>query len=103
MDAVTRPSLYGSRHPIVTVPKNEKESQIIEYAVVGHCCETGDLFTQKLGGDIDLRPMIKTEIGDYVVIEGVGAYCAGMSCKNYNSYPETQEVLIRNDKTYSLI
>jgi len=47
--------------------------------------------------------MIKTEIGDYVVIEGVGAYCAGMSCKNYNSYPETQEVLIRNDKTYSLI
>lgn len=26
MDAITWPSLYGSRHPIVTVPSNENES-----------------------------------------------------------------------------
>jgi len=28
------------------------------------------------------------------VIDGVGAYCAAMSTKHYNSYPEAAEVLI---------
>jgi diaminopimelate decarboxylase len=32
--------------------------------------------------------------GDLCVIEGAGAYCAGMSAKNYNSFPEAAEVMI---------
>jgi diaminopimelate decarboxylase len=28
------------------------------------------------------------------VIEGSGAYCAGMSTKNYNSFPEAAEVMV---------
>ena len=30
-----------------------------------------------------------------LVIEGSGAYCSGMSSKNYNSFPEAPEVLYR--------
>lgn len=61
MDALTRPSLYGSRHPIISIPLSSDEDRpILDYAVVGHCCETGDLFTQKLGGDLELRPLRET-------------------------------------------
>ena len=40
------------------------------------------------------RRMKKVVIGDLVSIEGSGAYCAGMSTKNYNSFPEAPEVMI---------
>jgi diaminopimelate decarboxylase len=29
-----------------------------------------------------------------VTIEGSGAYCSGMSTKNYNSFPEVAEVIL---------
>lgn len=45
MDAVTWPSLYGSWHPIIVLNRVKEAEEIINYAVVGHCCETGDLFT----------------------------------------------------------
>ena len=61
---------------------------------MGHCCESGDLFTQKEGGAPETRTMSEAQIGDFIVMEGTGAYCSGMSTKNYNSYPETQEVLL---------
>ena len=32
--------------------------------------------------------------GDLCSIEGSGAYCAGMSTKNYNSFPEAPEVML---------
>ena len=35
-----------------------------------------------------------TEIGDFCVIKGVGAYCSSMSLKNYNSFPESAEVMV---------
>lgn len=38
--------------------------------------------------------MKKVVIGDLVSIEGSGAYCSGMSTKNYNSFPEAPEVMI---------
>ena len=34
------------------------------------------------------------KIGDLVTIEGSGAYCSGMSTKNYNSFPEAAEVIL---------
>jgi diaminopimelate decarboxylase len=98
MDANTRPSLYGARHPLIVVPKNRESNGVEkEYVVVGHCCESGDLFTQKMGGDLETRVLDFAEIGDYMVMEGVGAYCAGMSTKNYNSFPETPEILITKE------
>lgn len=105
MDTNTRPSLYGSKHPLITVKQNpeEKIANNKEYVVVGHCCESGDVFTQKEGGEPITRLMGEAEIGDYVVMEAVGAYCASMSTKNYNSFPETAEVLLTNDGTAKLI
>ncbi len=98
MDANTRPSLYGARHPLIVVPKNRETNGVEkEYVVVGHCCESGDLFTQKMGGDLETRLLDFAEIGDYMVMEGVGAYCSGMSTKNYNSFPETPEILITKE------
>lgn len=104
MDSNTRPSLYGSRHPLVVIKKeNEKPESIQDYVVVGHCCESGDLFTQEFGGGIEKRPLESAEIGDYMVMEGTGAYCSGMSTKNYNSYPETQEILLDRQGSFHLI
>lgn len=98
MDSNTRPSLYGSRHPLVTVAANgDTPSNMKDYVVVGHCCESGDIFTQKEGGAPETRTMLEANIGDLIVMEGTGAYCAGMSTKNYNSYPETAEVLVQSN------
>jgi diaminopimelate decarboxylase len=37
------------------------------------------------------------------VIEGAGAYCAGMASKNYNSFPECAETLRQTDGKVRLI
>jgi len=42
---------------------------------------------------LEERELPETTIGDWCVIGGVGAYCSAMSTKNYNSFPETPEVL----------
>lgn len=96
MTEVTRPSLYGAQHPIVIIPKNRQEKSTSEYIVVGHCCESGDILTPAPGDAeaLKVRPMLRAEIGDIMVVEGSGAYCAGMSTKNYNSFPEVAEVLL---------
>jgi diaminopimelate decarboxylase len=102
MDTNTRPSLYGSRHPFIVLPKNPK-TKTKQYVIVGHCCESGDLFTQEMGGGIETRELTEAEIGDLVVMEGCGAYCSSMSTKNYNSYPEAPEVLIKKSGEIVLI
>jgi len=94
MTEVLRPSLYGAQHPIVVHSNQEKETH--RYVVVGHCCESGDLFSCAPGEPEVLQPRLltKVHIGDMVTIEGSGAYCAGMATKNYNSFPEAAEVLL---------
>jgi diaminopimelate decarboxylase len=96
MTEVLRPSLYGAQHPIVVVPAQPEERGLQEYLVAGHCCESGDVLTPEPGNSEGLQPRLLTEarIGDAVVIGGSGAYCAGMSAKNYNSFPEAAEVLL---------
>lgn len=101
MTDLLRPSLYGAQHPLIVVPKeSDEESREIEPAVVvGHCCESGDLLTPAPGEaeTIAERAMLRAEIGDFLVVEGAGAYVASMSAKNYNSFPETGAVLLRED------
>lgn len=93
MTEVLRPSLYGAQHPLVVL-KDTTETQ--NYVVVGHCCESGDLFSCAPGDPevLSERFLKRAEIGDLISIEGSGAYCAGMSTKNYNSFPEAPEVII---------
>jgi diaminopimelate decarboxylase len=92
---IMRPSLYGSQHPIIVIGSSSKVTR--EYVVIGHTCETGDLLTPKPGHtDIpDARVLEEASIGDLVVIEGTGAYCASMSATGYNSFPTAPEVLLR--------
>eukprot|EP00536_Pseudo-nitzschia_multiseries_P013102 jgi/Psemu1/34191/gm1.34191_g len=100
MTDVLRPSLYGAIHPMTILPGSGKSedigSETEDVVVVGHCCESGDLMTPKPGEPEDLseRTLRKAEIGDLLVMDGSGAYCAGMSTKNYNSFPEAPEVMV---------
>lgn len=93
MTEIMRPSLYGAQHPLVVV--NDQPVQEVPYVVVGHCCESGDILTPAPGDPeaIAERSLQKAEIGDLMVIEGVGAYCAAMSAREYCSFPMAAEVL----------
>ena len=106
MTEVLRPSLYAAQHPLVAVAADgTSPASKASYVVVGHCCESGDLLTP--GPDdaesIAEREMGAVERGDMLVVEGAGAYCAGMSSKNYNSFPEAPEVMRGRDGTMHLI
>ncbi|MBG30524.1 MAG: diaminopimelate decarboxylase [Opitutae bacterium] len=105
MTEILRPSLYGAQHPIVTLPKEVSGNETFPYVVVGHCCESGDLLTPAENQPDVLAPreLALSQVGDLCVIEGVGAYCSAMSAKNYNSFPESPEVLLRTDGSTSLI
>jgi len=99
MTELVRPSLYGSQHPISIVRQPDTGAEGKEdkaYVVVGHCCESGDLVSCAPDEPETLaeRELGPVSIGDLCVIDGVGAYCSGMSTKNYNSFPEAPEVLL---------
>lgn len=105
MTEILRPSLYGAQHPLVVVPAQAEERPAAEYLVVGHCCESGDVLTPEPGNPEGLLPrrLLKTQIGDRLVIDGAGAYCAAMASKNYNSFPEAPEVLLDVDGGFHLV
>ena len=109
MTDVLRPSLYGAIHPITVLPGSGKTEDVGDetesVVVVGHCCESGDLMTPKAGEPESLgeRELRKAEIGDIIIMDGSGAYCAGMSTKNYNSYPEAPEVFVDDKGDVHLI
>jgi len=104
MTEVLRPSLYGAQHPIITIPENP-DAPSMEYIVCGHCCESGDILTPAPDQPEVLQPreLLQAAIGDLCAIEGVGAYCAAMPAKNYNSFPEAAEVLHRETGELQLI
>ena len=108
MTEVLRPSLYGAQHPLIILPQDKARAiagKTASYVVVGHCCESGDLLTPATGeaDTIAERKLAEAEIGDLCVVEGSGAYCAGMSTKNYNSFPEAAEVMHAADGSLHLI
>jgi len=104
MTEVLRPSMYGAQHPIVIVPTNEEERGTAEYLIAGHCCESGDILTPTPDNPegLQTRLLCEAQIGDAIFIGGSGAYCASMSAKNYNSFPEAPEVLLATDGTLHL-
>jgi diaminopimelate decarboxylase len=104
MTEILRPSLYASQHPLILLPRQDTGA-CLPYVAVGHCCESGDLITPAPGHHDVLHPRELPEVqpGDLCVIEGAGAYCSAMSAKNYNSFPEAPEVLIRETGALHLI
>ena len=104
MTELLRPSLYAAQHPVIVYPELETGKKK-SYVVVGHCCESGDLVTP-LPDDpegIGTRELPECQIGDLIVIDGAGAYCSSMSAKNYNSFPEAPEVMIRESGEVQII
>jgi diaminopimelate decarboxylase len=104
MTEILRPSLYGAQHPVHLYPA-QPTGATRDYVIVGHCCESGDLISCAPGEPETLasRALPAAQPGDLCVIGGAGAYCAGMSTKNYNSFPEAPEVLLRRDGSTALI
>lgn len=105
MTEILRPSMYGAQHPLTVVPRPAGDRPLREYLVVGHCCESGDILTPAPGDPeaLRVRPLAEAHVGDAVVIGGAGAYCAAMSAKNYNSFPEAPEVLLDTDGGFHLL
>jgi len=98
MSDILRPAMYGSTHPIIIVSKDDSDQERAEknYVVAGRCCESSDVFTVTPDGAHNLSPRALHEaaIGDFVVIEGAGAYCQSMSAIGYNGYPPTKAVFV---------
>lgn len=107
MTDLLRPSLYGAQHPVFLVKKTGRNvTEATEnYVVVGHCCESGDLVSCAPGEPETLaaKAFPRAEIGDFCIIGGAGAYCSAMATKNYNSFPESAEVMIESDGNAKLI
>ncbi len=105
MTEVTRPILYGAQHDITVLAQGHIPTGKLKYVVAGHCCESGDISTPSPSNVEELCPrsLPETRVGDLLVIGGAGAYCSGMSTKNYNSFPEAAEVLITRDGKVELI
>jgi diaminopimelate decarboxylase len=104
MTEILRPSIYGAQHPIFIV-QPEPAAETRDYMIAGHCCESGDILTPA-SGDPELlatRALPVCQIGDLCVIDGAGAYCAAMSTKHYNSYPEAAEVMLDEAKVPHVI
>jgi diaminopimelate decarboxylase len=93
MNDFLRTTLYGAQHKIEVI-NNETKGQ--SYVVVGHNCESGDIFTTEKGDPESVEPRMlkKASIGDIVHIYDVGAYCASMRAKGYNSFPDASEVMV---------
>lgn len=114
MEANTRPLLYGSRHPFYVISKNG-QLYSSEYdlghlmeetdyrVVVGRCCESGDSQSLDSRGHIIPRLMSEPDFEDYLVVGGTGAYTTSMSLRNYNSYVNPPEVILRANGDLQLI
>lgn len=95
---LVRPAMYGAWHDIELLPRTEGERDVVDTAVAGPLCESGDLFTQSSSGDVLLRTLPRARVGDLMVLHDAGAYGASMS-SNYNSRPLIPEVLIDGDSS----
>jgi diaminopimelate decarboxylase len=93
MNDFLRTSLYGAQHNIEVM---NTEAELREYVVVGHNCESGDIFTPAPSDPEGILPrrLRKASIGDEVRIYDVGAYGASMRAKGYNAFPDATEVMV---------
>jgi diaminopimelate decarboxylase len=93
MNAILRPSLYGAQHPIEVINDSK---YLKDYAVVGPCCESGDILTPAPGDPEEIQPrqLKAADTGDIVAIGAVGAYCASMSANRYNDIPPATEIIL---------
>jgi diaminopimelate decarboxylase len=100
MSELLRPNLYGAQHPIeLSSPDGNAGRALQDYLIAGHCCESSDVLTPEPGNPEGLlaRSLPTALPGDTIIIGGAGAYCSALAGKNYNSFPEAPEVLVRTN------
>lgn len=93
MNDFLRSSLYGAQHKIEVI---NEAIETKSYVVVGHNCESGDILTPAKGDpeSIEPRELKVAKIGDEVRIYDMGAYCASMRARGYNSFPIATEHMV---------
>lgn len=92
---LVRPSMYGSYHKITVhhADGSLRAGSTHPTVVAGPLCESGDVFTQEVGGVVTQQNLPSAEVGDLFVFHDAGAYGASMS-SNYNSRPLIPEILV---------
>ena len=95
-----RPAMYGSSHRVSVLGADGgfRGADLRDTVLAGPLCESGDVFTQTEGGDVQPMPLPSTRIGDLLVFHDTGAYGASMS-SNYNSRPHIPEVLLDGERS----
>jgi len=96
MNDLLRPAMYGAQHPLITVASDGSDRRSAELLVAGHCCESSDMLSLAPGNPEELSPrtMQLPKIGDYICVEGAGAYAAAMRPASYNSFAPAIEVFV---------
>lgn len=84
-----RYALYGSKYDFVIANK-ASEPKDCHVAVVGRCCEGGDILTKD-------TPIQRCKRGDYLAVLDTGAYNYSMS-SNYNRVLKPPVVMLYNGK-----
>lgn len=96
MTEMPRVTMYWVQQPIIVVNESKEKEN---YIVVWHCCESWDVLTTKLYDQetIEEFELSKASIWDTIVFDNTWAYSSAMSMKNYNSFPEAWELMIRKN------
>ena len=89
MNDLIRPALYGAKHKIIPVIKNNKIFNKT-HDFVGPICETTDKF-------LSTKKFQKLKEKDLVIICDVGAYGSSLG-SNYNVRPKPAEIYIKGSK-----
>lgn len=95
MTEMPRVPMYWVQEPIYVMNESEEKES---YVVVWHCCESWDILTSALYEQEVIEPRVlnKAAAWDSIVIDWTWAYNSSMSMKNYNSFPEAWEIMIRS-------
>jgi diaminopimelate decarboxylase len=96
MTDMPRVPMYWVQEPIYIMNNSGTKN---DYIMIWHCCESWDLLTCKLYEQetLENRKLNSANIWDLVVVDWVWAYNSSMSMKNYNSFPESGELMIRKN------
>jgi diaminopimelate decarboxylase len=92
MNDLIRPSLYNAYHKIIPVQRDRRPEAEVD--VVGPICESADFLAKK-------RLLPEFRRGELMAVMSAGSYGFTMS-SNYNSRPRAAEVLVRDDKYYTI-
>ena len=98
-----RPAMYGSYHPISLVASDGRDLvPSKEYVIGGYLCESGDIFTRGETGELLPRLFPEIKVGDFMVMDLVGAYSHAMKSE-YNSMNLPASVLLQPNGTAKVI